>query len=96
MTMTLADLRAQRGKKDFSAITQALTKKTEYTDDKDGFWKPTRDKAGNASAVIRFLPKHQDDELPWVQIYSHSFQSDSGKWFIDNCPTTNGNPCPVN
>jgi hypothetical protein len=93
--LTLADLRAQRGAKDFNAITQALTKKTEYANDKDGFWTLTRDKAGNGSAVIRFLPKHQDDELPWVQMYSHGFQSDSGKWFIDNCASTIGGDCPL-
>ena len=95
MSLTLADLRAMRGTKDISAITSALTKKTEYTNDNEGFFSVTRDKAGNGSAVIRFLPKHPDDELPWVQLYSHGFQSDSGKWFIDNCPSTIGESCPV-
>jgi hypothetical protein len=94
MALTLADLRKQRTS-DFSNITAALTKKTEYAKDDEGFWKLTRDKAGNGSAVIRFLPKHADDELPWVQIYSHAFKNSSGKWFIDNCPTTIGGECPV-
>jgi hypothetical protein len=95
MAMTLADLRAQRASTDYSAITAAMTKKNDYADKDEGFWKPTRDKAGNASAVIRFLPKHPDDKLPWSSIYSHSFKNASGKWFIDNCPTTLGNECPV-
>ena len=94
MSMTLSDLRKQRNT-DFSSITAALTKKTEYAKDDEGFWKPTRDKAGNASATIRFLPKTAGDALPWVQIYSHGFQGPSGKWYIENCLSTIGQEDPV-
>jgi hypothetical protein len=97
MAQSLADLRKQRTT-DFGNITAALGKKTEYAKDDEGFWKPTQDKAGNATAVIRFLPRLPEDELPYVQLYSHSFQhpAKTGKWFIDNCPTTVGrDECPV-
>lgn len=94
MSMTLADLRKQRSS-DFSSITAALSKKTEYSKDDEGFWKPTRDKAGNASATIRFLPKHAKDELPWVLLYSHGFQGPTGKWYIENCLSTIGQEDPV-
>jgi hypothetical protein len=95
MGMTIADLRKQRST-DFGAITTALNKKSEYAKDDEGFWKPERDKAGNASATIRFLPKHPDDELPWVVLYTHGFKGPGGKWYIDNCRSTIGEEDPVN
>lgn len=94
MTLSIADLRALRTK-GFGQIQEALNKKSEYTRDDDNYFKLVADKAGNASAVIRFLPKHPDDDLPWVMYHSHGFQSDSGKWLIDNCPTSIGEPCPI-
>ena len=94
MSLSIADLRALRSK-GFGQITEALNKKSEYARDDDNFFKLTADKAGNASAVIRFLPKHADDELPWVTYYSHGFQGDNGRWLIDNCPSSLNQPCPV-
>lgn len=64
-------------------------------------WQPTTDKAGNGEATIRFLPaKGEDGEIvPFVKVYSHSFKDPvTGKWYIENCPTTNGasyDDCPV-
>jgi|SRR6185312_14649324 len=56
------------------------------------YWKPTRDKAGNASAIIRFLPSPPmdgEDGLPWSQpLFHHSFQGPTGKWYIENSLTT--------
>jgi hypothetical protein len=92
--LSIADLRALRSK-GFGDVTAALNKKSEYAKDDEGYFKLTADKAGNASAVIRFLPKHVDDELPWVTYYTHGIQGDNGKWLIDNCPTSIGQPCPV-
>lgn len=59
------------------------------------FWKVEPDKAGNGSAVIRFLPAVDPDKLPWVKIYSHGFQGPTGKWYIENCLTTIGQDDPV-
>jgi hypothetical protein len=59
------------------------------------FWKVEPDKAGNGSAVIRFLPAIDADKLPWVKIYSHGFQGPTGKWYIENCLTTIGQDDPV-
>lgn len=59
------------------------------------FWKVEPDKAGNGSAVIRFLPAIDADKLPWVKIYSHGFQGPTGKWYIENCLTTIGKDDPV-
>jgi hypothetical protein len=94
MSLSIADLRALRSK-GFGQITEALNKKSEYARDDENYFKLVADKAGNASAVLRFLPKHADDELPWVTYFSHGFQGDNGKWLIDNCPSTLGNACPV-
>ena len=58
------------------------------------FWKPTLDKAGNSVALIRFLPA-PDTDIPWVKYHSHGFKGDTGKWLIENCPTSIGQPCPV-
>lgn len=61
----------------------------------DRFWKLDPDKAGNASAVIRFLPRVEGDELPWVRMFNHGFQGPSGKWYIENSLTTIGEKDPV-
>jgi hypothetical protein len=65
--------------------------------DKDNYWKPEVDKAGNGLAVIRFLPAAAvdgDDGLPWAKVFNHGFQGPGG-WLIDNCLTTKGQQCPV-
>lgn len=94
MTFSIADLRKSRG--DFTAITKALEKTNGgYENDEADFFKVQRDKAGNGSAVLRFLPKHPEDDLPWVQVYSHSFQGPTGRWYIENCRTTIGEEDPV-
>lgn len=60
----------------------------------DRFWSLTVDKAGNGYAVIRFLPQVAGEEVPYVMRYEHAFKDDkTGKWFIDNCATTIGQPC---
>lgn len=59
------------------------------------FWKLDADKAGNGTATIRFLPRVEGDELPWVKIFSHGFQGPTGKWYIENSLTTIGEDDPV-
>lgn len=73
----------------FSKLEKSKEKKS-YNDDR--FWKAKQDAAGNASAIIRFLPSPDTPE-PFVQIWSHGFEN-NGKYFIHNCPTTLGKPCP--
>lgn len=59
------------------------------------FWKLSRDKTGTGSAVIRFLPAVNGDELPWVRVFSYAFQGPTGKWYINDSPTTIGGNDPV-
>lgn len=64
----------------------------------DRFWKLERDKSGNGSAVIRFLPPAAvdgDDALPWVRVFDHGFKGPSGKWYIENSLTTLNQKDPV-
>ena len=97
--MDIQALRAMR-KNDFGSISTAFEKianpSTEskgYADDR--FWKLEGDKAGNGTATIRFLPRVEGDELPWVRIFSHGFQGPTGKWYIENSLTTLGENDPV-
>lgn len=86
--------------KAFNKLLDAVNKMKQggggFKDPNEGnYWKLEGDKAGNGSAVIRFLPAKDDDSLPYVKVFSHGFQSQNGKWFIEQCPTTIGQPCPV-
>ncbi len=97
--MDIQTLRKMRNS-DFGAISNAFEKianpQTEtksFADDR--FWRLEGDKAGNGTATIRFLPKTDADELPWVKIFSHGFQGPTGKWYIENSLTTLGENDPV-
>ena len=97
--MDIQSLRKMRNN-DFGAISSAFDKvanpQTEtksYVDDR--FWRLEGDKAGNGTATIRFLPRVEGDELPWVRIFSHGFQGPTGKWYIENSLTTLGENDPV-
>lgn len=62
------------------------------------FWRLERDKSGNGSAVIRFLPPPPvdgDDALPWVRIFEHGFKGPTGKWYIEKSLTTLNQKDPV-
>lgn len=97
--MDINTLRKSRNN-DFSKIADAFEKvsnpsseQKSYQDDR--FWKLEADKAGNATATIRFLPRTEGDELPWVKVFSHAFQGPTGKWYIENSLTTLGENDPV-
>jgi hypothetical protein len=97
--MDIQSLRKMRNS-DFGAISSAFEKvanpqseQKSFTDDR--FWRLEGDKAGNGTATIRFLPRVEGDELPWVRIFSHGFQGPTGKWYIENSLTTLGENDPV-
>ncbi len=77
----------------FEKIANPQSESKSYTDDR--FWKLEGDKAGNGTATIRFLPRVEGDELPWVRIFSHGFQGPTGKWYIENSLTTLNEQDPV-
>jgi hypothetical protein len=99
MANSFAELRKSRTK-DLEKLTEQVNKlnskdgeKKSYEDDR--FWKATVDKAGNGLAVIRFLPAAEGEDMPWVQLFSHSFQGPTGQWYIENSLTTLNKKDPV-
>tara|TARA_Y100001972_G_scaffold46520_2_gene57365 strand:- start:5365 stop:6240 length:876 start_codon:yes stop_codon:yes gene_type:complete len=81
------------------SLTDRLVKEVEKMNSSSGgaderFWKAELDKTGVGSAIIRFLPAPDGEELPWVKLYSHAFQGPGG-WYIENSLTTTGGKDPV-
>lgn len=75
-----------------SKQVEKLAEKPSYEDDR--IWKCERDKSGNGYAVIRFLPASNNEDMPWVQMWSHGFKGPGG-WYIENSLTTLGKDDPV-
>jgi len=78
---------------EFEKISNPQSESKSYKDDR--FWRLEGDKSGNGTATIRFLPRVEGDELPWVRLFSHGFQGPTGKWYIENSLTTIGQDDPV-
>lgn len=77
-------------------LAAANKAKTGGSDREDeNFYYPARDTLGNGSAVIRFLPSEDEDNAPFVKLFSHGFKGPTGKWFFENCPTTLERDCPM-
>jgi hypothetical protein len=97
--MSFANLKSSRGSsidklvKAAEAVSTKTESKSGYGDDR--FWKPTRDKAGNGYAVIRFLPARDGEDLPWVRYWDHGFKGPTGLWYIENSLTSIGQDDPV-
>jgi len=84
-------------KKDQSKLKESLAKLAQpatnsYADER--FWTLKKDKSGNGLATIRFLPQKDPSDSPVVLTFRHAFQTD-GRWFIEDCPHTIGEKCPV-
>lgn len=96
MTTSFAELK-RSATKDFDKLNEELSKLNvnNQKNEDENYWKPTYDKAGNAYAIIRFLPAPAGEDLPFVRIWTHGFQGPTGKWYIENSLTTIGKPDPV-
>lgn len=94
MTDSFAEMKKNRQNNTLSQKLENMSGKNSnsYTDDR--VWKPEPDKAGNYSGIIRFLPPVKGESDPFVETYNHGFKH-NGKWFIEDCPTTIGEDCPV-
>ena len=93
--MSFSSMKKNAGRTD--AIVAELQRiqtaeKSSYKDDR--FWKAEMDQSENGYAVIRFLPPVEDEDTPWVRVFNHGFKGKGG-WFIENCPTTIGEKCPL-
>jgi hypothetical protein len=81
------------------SLTDKLVKQVEKMNTTSGgaderLWKAVMDKGGVGSAVIRFLPAPDGEDVPWVKMYTHAFQG-AGGWYIENSLTTIGQKDPV-
>lgn len=78
-------------KKNRKVVNEAIDKKLDELDANpfadDRFWELIVDKAGNGSAIIRFLPGKEGEDIPFVQIFEHRFQGPGG-WYMEMCLTT--------
>lgn len=72
-----------------------LDKPTFENNEDNRFWYPATDKSGNGSALIRFLPEPPNEDIPYIRLFSHSFQGPTGSWYIENSLTTLGEKDPV-
>ena len=83
-------------KKLLTAIDSTSTKKNYATEDSSEYWTLTSDKAGNGSAIIRFLPDQDLEQFPFARIFSHGFKNEAtGRWYIENSLTTLGQNDPI-
>ena len=96
MAIDFSTMKKNRGNMD--TLSKAMDKfatPQEGSQKDDRFWQPEVDKAGNGSAIIRFLPPPKGEDLPWVRIWNHAFQGPTGKWYIENSLTTLNKQDPV-
>lgn len=97
--MSLESLRSgnTKGKLDrlIKAVGRTSAGNTRKNDDQEEKYYPERDKDGNGSCIIRFLPGLESEDYPYyVERFQHGF-SHNNKWYIEFCPTTLGKDCPV-
>jgi hypothetical protein len=58
------------------------------------YYQIIKNKDGNTSSVLRFVPPREEDDTFFIQEFSHSFEVDGRKLFT-KCPTTIGLECPI-
>lgn len=94
----MADIsQLKKNRKSYQELAEKAQGKSQQQSQEDTrFWFPERDEDGAASTRIRLLPEPQGEDMPWVKVFKHGFQDpNTGKWYIENCPTTIGKECPV-
>jgi hypothetical protein len=79
---------------ELSDAVKNMAKKPNKSYQDERFWRFTKDASGNANATIRFLPQQDPSKSPVLLTYKHGFQEE-GRWFIEECPVTIGEKCPV-
>lgn len=93
--MNFSDLKKNR-RANFDKLQKEVEKTknptNRYKDER--FWELTPDKAGNASATIRFLPTAKGDKFPYAMYFNHFFKGKGGL-YGENCLTSVNKPDPV-
>jgi hypothetical protein len=94
--MSFRDLK-RNATKNFQKLNDQLNKlaSNKFHDPlEDKLWKVTRDKAGNGSAIIRFLPAPEGEDQEFIRIWDHGFKGPGG-WYIEKSLTTLNEDDPV-
>ena len=95
--MSFANLK--RNRTDLTKLVEDAKKATGGNSEREGsddrFWNPTRDKAGNGYAVIRFLPGKEENGTPWIRYWDHAFKGPTGQWYIEKSLTSLGQNDPL-
>ena len=91
---TFAQMKKNRSAQFDKLAKAAETLATSKPSGDDRFWKPTVDAAGNGSAIFRFLPPPDGEDVPFVRYWDHGFQGPGG-WYIEKSLTTLGQEDPV-
>jgi hypothetical protein len=76
-----------------SHVNEERAPKTNPFED-NRFWKPERDKLGNAIATIRFLYQ-LEGEMPYIKYLAYSFKGPTGRFYVENSLVTFKQPDPV-
>lgn len=80
-------------KKDWSSINKKIKDRKKKFKKDERIFSPTFDEKNQAKVIMRFLDS-PDIDMPYAEQQIHFF-NDEGGWFIENCPTTIEEPCPV-
>jgi hypothetical protein len=95
--MSFANLK--RNRPDLSQLVATAKEATGTTQKRESddprMWQPTRDKAGNGYAVVRFLPGKDTEGTPWVRYWDHAFKGPTGQWYIEKSLTSIGQQDPL-
>jgi hypothetical protein len=95
--MSFAALKSNRT--DLSKLVQQAQEtsgtNTKRQSQDERFWQPTRDKAGNGYAVVRFLPGDPEAATPWTRYWDHAFKGPTGQWYIEKSLTSVGQQDPL-
>ena len=75
-------------------LKKSVEPKKSNSYDDPRIWKPSRNEDGVGYAVIRLLPPPEEDGNYIKDFYTHGFKGVGG-WYIQNCPTTVEQKCPV-
>lgn len=93
MTTTFSSLKSSRVSS-LDTLAKEMTKMQKSRSIDERFWRCETDKAGNGSAVIRFLPA-SDETVPFVRLWHHAFKGPGGAWYFENSLTTLNQQDPV-
>mgnify|MGYP006921315747 CR=1 FL=1 len=95
MTISFAELKRNRAAMTEKLAAELTKQNQTYSSKDERYWYPAVDKNGNGSAIIRFLPPMNGEDVPYVQSFSHSFKGKTGLWYIEKSLTTLKQDDPV-